>query len=333
MVAADLSATAKTKTNYSGPLKELLGSYEQIQTKGVIEIALRDGRPSLVVPGQPPYPLEEKGKDRLRSSSLPDTYWVNVTRDATSKVSGIVMNQPEGQFVFNRLPDAALNVPVDALLEKIVAAYGGEANLRKHKSSVTTISIDFESQGIRAEGVTSATAPNLQSTSITLMALGRKIGTIVSYTDGARGGQFLSFGPEEIFTDKRLAESIREADFYGPADWKTNFQTITFKRMSKVGDEDCYVLEMVPEKGASVTAYVSAKSFLMLRRDSVVSGEGSSPNLPLSTTYSDHRLVDGVMIAFKTMSKDFANGDLLTLVKEVKFDTDIPDAVFRRPVQ
>ena len=81
--------------------------------------------------------------------------------------------------------------------------------------------------------------------------------------------------PDQTFTGKRLADVSTAVGFYGPVDWKRNFKTITFKRMAKVGEEDCYVLEMTPENGNKVTAYISAKSFLMLRRESVVSSETS----------------------------------------------------------
>ncbi len=332
-VQTPVAQGAKNNANYSGPLKDLLGSYEQEQSKTVIEILLRDGKPALVVAGQPAYPLEEKEKDKLRSPSLPDAYWVDVKRDASGKVDGVVINQPEGQFPFRRLPDAAPNVSVDELLAKVITAYGGEENLRKHKSSIITVAVDFENQGVTAEGVVSTKAPNQAGTSVTLMALGKKIGTIINYFDGTAGGQTVSFAPEETFTGKRLADAKRESDFYGPLDWKNNFKTISFKRMARVGDEDCYVLEMAPENSNPVTVYISAKSFLVLRRDSVVPSDTSGQDLPQSEIYSDYRLVDGLMIPFKTVNKDIANGDVVTLVREVKFDVEIPEAVFHRPAK
>jgi hypothetical protein len=45
------------------------------------------------------------------------------------------------------------------------------------------------------------------------------------------------------------------------------------------------------------------------------------------------RKVDGVMIPFKTVNKDIANGDVITLVKEVKFDVEIPESVFHKPAK
>jgi hypothetical protein len=78
------------------PLRPVVGSYESENSKQVIEIGVRDGKVCLVVPGQPPYPLTESEKDKLRSPGLPEAYWIDVSRDGSGKVAGIVLNQPEG---------------------------------------------------------------------------------------------------------------------------------------------------------------------------------------------------------------------------------------------
>jgi CubicO group peptidase (beta-lactamase class C family) len=323
---------ANENTN-PGPLGELLGSYQSDQGKTVIEIAMVDSKVSLVVPGQPAYPLEEKEKDKLHLGPLPETYWVSVKRDAAGKITGLVVNQPEGQLGFTRLADAKVAISVDDMLVKVIAAYGGEANLRKHHSSVTTITLDFENQGVTGEGVISTRSPNSFGSQITLIALGRKIGTVVNYFDGAGGGQNLSFAPEEIFSGKRLDDLGREADVYGPADWQKNFKQITIKRMMPLAGEDCYVVQMVPEKGNAVTVYISSKTFLVLRRDTVISSDTSGVDLPRSETYSDFRTVDGVVVPFRSVGTDIANGNVITEVKEVKFDVAIPDAVFQKPAR
>ncbi|PWT93891.1 MAG: hypothetical protein C5B55_03710 [Blastocatellia bacterium] len=317
----------------SGPLADLIGSYEAESSKAVIEIAMRDGQAALVIAGQPPYPLMEKEKNKFRSPNLPDAYWVEANRDESGKVTGIVINQPEGRFSFRRVTTSANLISTDELLTKMIAAYGGEENLRKHKSSVTTIEVDFENQGVQAHGVVSARAPNLSGSSLTLTALNKPIGTIVSYFNGSGGGESMSFAPEETFTGKRLEDIKRNADFYDVLNWKQNYSSIIVKRGSKVGDEDVYVVERKSEKGTPITDYVSTKTFLVVKRDTVVSSDTSGVELPRSEKFSDYRSVDGVMIAFKSVSNDIANGDIVTLVKDVKFDVDIPDSVFVKPAQ
>lgn len=317
----------------SSSLASVVGSYEN-DSKQVIEITSIDGKVSLVVPGQPAYPLVEKEKNKLRSPNLPDAYWIEVNRDQAGNVSGIVINQPEGRFSFRRA--VATNTPlisVDDLIAKMIVAYGGESNLMKHKSSLTTVEIDMENQGVKAEGTVSARAPNLIGSDINIMALGKKIGSIVTYFDGNAGGEVISFAPDTTYSGRRLENVRLGADFYDVLNWKKNYKTITVKRVRKVGDEDCYVVERRSEKGTPIVDYISTKTFLLVKRDSVIPSDTSGIEIPETETFSDYRSVDGVMVAFKTVSNDIANGDIVTRVKDVKFDVAIPDSVFSKPAK
>jgi hypothetical protein len=275
--------------------------------------------------------LLEKEKNKLRSPGLPESYWIDVTRGDAGSVTGMVLNQPEGRISFRRLTSATALISVEDLIAKMTVAYGGEENLRKHRSSVTTVEIDMENQGVLAQGLISAKAPNMTASDLTLTALDKKIGTVVGYFDGTAGGQRASFAPDELYTGKRLEDVRIAADFYDVLDWKKNFKTIVIKRIGKIGDEDAYIVEKRSEKGTPVTDYVSTKSLLLLRRDSVISSETSGIELPQTEKFSDYRLVGGVMVPFKVVSNNIANGDIVTSVKDVKFDVEIPDALFHKP--
>lgn len=326
-----VAATVKTDAD----LSHLHGSYQSEASNNVIEIAMREGKPSLIVASQPPYPLVESEKDKLRSPGLPEQYWIEVKRDEKGEVAGIVLNQPEGRFTLRRLkPDGGTNlIGADELITKMIEAYGGEANLRKHKSSVATIEIDMESQGLTGYGVVKAKAPNMTASEMTLTALDKKIGSILSYFDGNGGGEMMSFAPEQIYSGKRLEDIKVGSDFYDVLDWKKNYPTITIKRIAKVGDEDAYVIEKRSEKGTPITDYVSTKTFLLLKRDSVVHSEVTGVELAQTEMFSDYRSVDGVMVPFKLTSSNAANGDTVVRVKEMKFDVEIPDTAFAKPAK
>ena len=113
--------------------------------------------------------------------------------------------------------------------------------------------------------------------------------------------------------------------------WKANYKTLTVKRMGKVGGEDVYILEKRSEKGTPVLDYISTKSFLVLRRDSVVVSETAGFELPQTQSFSDYRSVDGVMVPFKMVSNNIANGAIVIKVTDVKFDVDLPDSLFKKP--
>jgi hypothetical protein len=196
---------------------------------------------------------------------------------------------------------------------------------------LTTVEIDLESQGMKAQGTMSARAPNLSGSELTFMALGKKVGQVVTFFDGKEGGEVMSFGNPETYSGKRLDDVKAGADFYDVLNWKTNYKTITVKRIAKVGDEEAYVVEKRPENGTVVTDYVSKKSFLVLKRDSLIVNEKAGFDLPNSQTFSDYRQVDGVMVAFKATASNIANGEITIRVLDVKFDVPIPDSVFQKP--
>ncbi|MDQ3817850.1 MAG: serine hydrolase [Acidobacteriota bacterium] len=334
-IKADESAKApgaSAATDYNGPLKDLLGSYEM---KGgpVVEIKLSDGRPSLVVPGQPAYPLVEKEKDKLMSPSLPDTYSASVKRDAAGKVSGIVVHQPEGDFELARVAEsnAPALISVDDLAQKMIAAMGGEESLRKHRSRVMTADLVLEHQGLTGTTVVSMRAPNSIATNSKLFALGKEIGTIDEYFDGTRGVELASFSSPQTKTGKSLEDERIAADFYEPLDWKKLYKSVVIKKVAKVGDEDAYVVVKTPEKGNEVTDYISTKTFLLLRRDTLETNEETGITLPVKEIYSDYRMIDGEMVPFKTVTTIPTIGDIVTTFKDVRFNVDIPDATFRAP--
>jgi len=166
-----------------------------------------------------------------------------------------------------------------------------------------------------------------------LKALGKQIGTIVSYFDGTAGGELVSFAPEETYTGRRLEDIRLGADFYDVLNWKKNYKTIEVKRMGKVGDEEVYVIEKRGERGTPVIDYVSAKTFLLVKRDSIVVSDTSGVELPQTQSFSDYRMVDGVMVPFKMVSNNIANGDIVLRVADLKWDVAIPDAVFKKPIK
>jgi hypothetical protein len=305
------------------------------------EVSIKNNKLMITVPGQPSYPLENIGGRRYKLADPAPPGFFATFRPVKDKESEteLFLEQPHGNLLLpksrkvvkvDEAPPAG-PIRVDELIAKMIEALGGEENLRKHKSSVTTIDVDLESQGVQAKGTITARAPNLIASEMTLTAFGKKLGSIVTYFDGNGGGEVISFAPEEIYSGKRLEDVRLGADFYEVLNWKNNYKTITVKRIAKIGDEEAYVVEKRGEKGTPVTDWISTKSFLVLRRDSVVVSETSGIELPVRQTFSDYRKVDGVLVPFKTVSSNIANGDIVIRVTDVKFDVDIPDTVFRKP--
>jgi CubicO group peptidase (beta-lactamase class C family) len=313
---------------YAGPLKEVVGSYEPEKDGPALEVAVRDGKVVLVVPGQTPFPLVERSKDVLGSTMLPESYSIAVKRNEAGNVVGITLKQPDGELAFKRAVEFKPTMTVDELMAKVIAAAGGEAALRKHKTMRAVADVNLVHQGVSGEGLIFAEAPNRFAQEVTLMALGKKLGSFREFFDGAEGGAEGSFIPFDPKTGKELEEARVAADFYAPLDWKSRFKTAEIKKMAKVGDEDAYVVVLTPEKGSPVTNYFSSTTFLLLKQDSITTSDTIS--MPVTETFSDYRDVDGVKVAFTRVSTSQSMGDTVLKLREIKFDVPVPEEAFHR---
>lgn len=332
----------------AGDPKIEVGTYKIDGAPVTFEVTIKDDKLSISVPGAPTFQLVNLGGRRYKlAEPAPPGYFVTFRpiKDKESQTE-LYLEQPQGNVAAAKIPSPGLPVgaqivtdadlkksliSTDELIAKMIEAYGGEANLRKHKSAVMTVELDLESQGMKGLGTISTRAPNLAGSEMTFTALGKKVAQIVTFFDGNGGGEVMSFGPPETYSGKRLDDIRNGADFYDVLNWKTNYKNITVKRITKFGDEDAYVVEKRPEKGTVVTDYVSTKSFLLLKRDSLIVSETAGVEIPQTQMFSDYRNVDGVMVAFKFSSSNIANGDITMRVRDMKFDVDIPDTVFQKP--
>ena len=339
--AEEPKAVAEATGSSASDPKAEVGKYRLAAAGINFDVELKDNKLMLTVPGQPTYTLENvSGRKYKLGDPAPPGFFATFrpAKDNAAKTE-LFIEQPQGNVVLEKIgagdaPAAtAQNDPIkiDELLAKMIAAYGGEENLRKHKSSVSTVEIDMENQGVLAKGTISARAPNLTGTQVTFTALGKNLGSMVSYFDGTSGGEVLSFSPAQTYSGKRLEDIKAASDFYDLLNWKKNYQSITFKKMGKVGEEDVYIIERKNEKGTAITDYISTKSFLVLKRDSLIAVETAGIELPQTETFSDYRNVDGVMVPFKLVANNIANGDIVLRIVDLKFDVEIPDTVFRKP--
>lgn len=340
-IVGEPKAVADGPAAPAGDPKVEVGKYRLASAGVNFDVSLKDDTLVLTVPGQPAYTLQNVGGRRYKLGEPAPAGFFATFRPAKDKPSEteLLVEQPQGNIVLQRISEngapaeAAPSAPItiDELLEKMIAAYGGEENLRKHKTSVATVEVDLEHQGVLAKGTISARAPNMVGSEMTFTALGKKLGSIVGYFDGSAGGELISFAPAETYSGKRLEDIKAGSDFYDVLNWKKNYQTITFKKMGKVGDEEVYIIEKKNEKGTPVTDYISTKSFLVLRRDSLIANETAGIELPQTQSFSDFRNVDGVMVPFKMVSNNIANGDVVLRIVDLKFDVEISDAVFQKP--
>jgi CubicO group peptidase (beta-lactamase class C family) len=308
--------------------KPLIGKYLRETNGPNVEVKELDGKVVLSIEGQQPYPLIETEKDRFWLSPLPDTFYLSVHRGPDGKVQKISTSQPG--VTTNFVPAGSVKLPIttDELLAKALEAIGGEAAWRKITSRVMTTTMDFEQQGVKAVQTSWAKAPNRTATESKMLALGKEIATGWEYFDGTTAEEIMSFSPAQKATGKRLEDVRLASDLHGMLDLRSKYKTIEVIRVAKCGEEECYAVEFGPEKGTKFVEHYSTKTFLLLRREGVISSSSGGPNIPYSVRYDDYRLVDGVRIPFRTVSNNAGSGDTVTLITSVKHNVAIDDKIF-----
>lgn len=320
----------KTAVAVSAKAKDLVGTYST--EMGTIEVKDSDGKVTLNIAGQQPYTLVEKADGTFSLSPLPeDQFSLKPKRDADGKLTAIVVKQPQGEFEFKYNGTPVTNLPSitpDDLMKKAADALGGETAWRKITSRYTEADVDLENQGVQGRSLSWAKAPNKTATDMTMTALGKTIANGWEFFDGTSGEEAYSFAPVDKYTGRRLEDVAVSADFYGQLNWKTLYKKVIVKPNAKVGDDDCYVVEIEPVKGSNFTEYYSTKTFYLLKRTGIITSSTSSQTLPYTITFDDYRSVDGLMLPFKLISYNPGNGNIVTRVKLYKHNVDVDDKMF-----
>lgn len=330
-----LSRLVATPDDELKTLREAVGEYAG-QEVPALSVAEKEGGISLTLPGQPSFPLRSKTKDVLYSPGLPEGYAVLLRRDATQKVVGITLKQPNGEFALNKKGEITpfiAPLTTDELVAKMIEAVGGEAALRRHTSLETTGKMVLENQGLTGTVHAWAKAPDLEASETALLALGKvEVGRIRDTFDGNKPESRVSFQPpgDEPGADE-IAAARQRSRFRPLLELKTLYKDITITGKDTVEREPVYVVRFTPQTGEPVVNFVSEKTFLILRRETRVplpAAMGGSA-LPVVETFRDWRDVDGEKVAFRTTSKSPNMGLTTTTIIRATFNVPIGAERFR----
>ena len=317
------------------PAEKEAGKYNFAAAGFDIDVQLKDGKLVAVVPGQPTYTLERVAGRKYKLAGAPDGFFI------TFKDTEIFLEQPQGNYTLPKKAAATtvadkkedtpkVDITVDELMAKAIAASGGEANWRKLTSRVTVADVDLEQQGVKATATSWAKAPNLSATETVMTALGKKIALGWEYFDGTSAETAYTFSPAEKATGKRLEDTRIGSDFYSILDRKSKYKNITIERLVDCGEgEKCYAVVFEPKKGSKFTELYSASTFLLKRRSGVITSSTSSSEIPYTIKFEDHRDVDGVKLPFRMTNSNPGSGNIVTTVRSIKHNVPVGEAIFK----
>lgn len=310
--------------------RDLVGTYEDESDGASAQIKAQGEQLLLLLPGQPPYQMKLRQRGEFGVEGLPSAYTVQVERDSAGAVTAILLREPEGTSKFVRVADFKSPISVEHLMSQVIAAAGGEKNLRSHTSMRAKVLMGFENLGVTGRGTISSRAPNSLSSNISLTALGKNIADLHEFFDGQRGGEETSLSPPEMMSEAGAENFKTVHDFYKQLlDWKSLFKTVKIEKMAQMGRSKVYVMVKTPANAPPITDYISASTFRLLKRTWSEVDESGHPPATVEETYGAYRSVEGVVIPFRIVQQTESQGRVTTSLQSVAFNVKIPDAEFK----
>jgi CubicO group peptidase (beta-lactamase class C family) len=217
----------------------------------------------------------------------------------------------------NNSPSSSSLPKVDDLLAQMIAAQGGEKNLRRHTSMKVHARKVYENQGVQADVVILARAPSSHSEAETWTAAGKSIGSVRAFFDGSHGGQKTTFEEDSTLTDDEIEPTRRDSLLHPILELRQHYTEVKVERKETIAGEETYLLKLTPKQGAPVTLHVSCRTSLIVQRQS--KGE--------TTTFSDYRNVDGEFVPFRPTIHD-PLGEATVEIRDIRFNEEISPAAF-----
>jgi len=213
---------------------------------------------------------------------------------------------------------------VEQVMEKYIAASGGAEAYRKINSTVAKGTLEVVPQGLKGTFEVSAKAPDQ-------MVMVQNIAGIGETRQGYDGKLAWSKDPLNglrTLDGAELASTKRDSVFNAPLHWKTIYKTWQTLGIKKVDGKDAYAILLTPAEGKPVTQYFDAKSFLLIRVETIQ--ESIQGTLPVQVDLSDYHTVDGVKEPF-TIREKFGPAQVVMKTTEVKNNVSLTGDMFSKP--
>lgn len=213
---------------------------------------------------------------------------------------------------------------IDQLLARLVEGLGGPAAIRR----LTTRRVrgEFEIEGMNLTGSFESltAAPARSSTTLEVPGVGQ-------FRQVVNGAKVWLLDPLSGLREPAGAELEafrRDADFYRELNLRTLFQRLEVVGRLRLGDQEAWIVNAVPESGAAEQLYFDVATGLLIRHDT--KRESPQGVMPTETFFTDYRVVDGVKIPWRIRQQTPAFTINLTY-REVTHNLPVDEAKFARP--
>jgi zinc protease len=219
-------------------------------------------------------------------------------------------------------PAAALP-SADQILDKYIAAIGGEAAWHKLNSRLSKGTIEIPAMSLSGTVEVHDKAPG---SSLAVVSLGG-----ATFQRGCDGTTAWSDDPQNglrTLSGAEAEDSKRQADFYHQINMRKYYSNWKVTGTEKIGDHDAYVVEATSLAGDVDKMYFDTQSGLMLRAITTLhTAQGAAV---IQSELSDYRDTDGIKLPF-SVHQSSAQTEYTITFSEVHHNVDLSDGQFAKP--
>lgn len=211
---------------------------------------------------------------------------------------------------------AAADMPSGAeILKKYVEATGGKAAYEKLKNRVGTGSFDLAGA---MKGTVKTVQTDANKGSMVLEVA--NMGTIQRGTDGTHSWESSKFGGSKLLNEKDFQQEELFLPFNAEIRADKVFSKLDCVGIEKVGEADCYKVEMTCKSGSKTVGYYNKTTGLLDKRTL----EEETPQGPMTAVMmiSDYKDVGGVKVAHKLELSSPAQPAMKQVITFEKFESN-----------
>jgi hypothetical protein len=221
-------------------------------------------------------------------------------------------------------PKAQALPRAESILDRYVQVTGGKGAYEKQKTQILMGTIEFPAMGLKGKVTRYAAAPDREYSVIELDAIGNIESGIYL---GAAWEKSVLLGPR-IKNPEERDQSIREARFNAPLEWRKIYPKVETVGLQTIDDEECYEVVLMPPTGKPLHQFYSKKTGFLLRTTTVAASQMGEVEVEVNV--SDYKIFGGVRVP--TQSKQRAgNQELRITVDDVRINEEIPSSRFEPP--
>ncbi len=212
----------------------------------------------------------------------------------------------------------------ESLFNRYIEVTGGRAIYEMRRTEVSTAKLEMPLQGVTGTMTAYAVAPDKTYTVMEIEGVGKLEAGVAN---GLAWESSLLAGPR-LRDGAERADSIRDATFNAPLQWRKLYQKVETIGIEQVNGEDCFKVEATPPEGAVETTWFSRKSGLIVKRARI--SRSPMGEVPVEFLTTEYREFNGLLMPTKVVQKA-AGAEFVILLDSVRVNEKIAADRFEPP--